>query len=296
MHTPTKEDLNNVYKLLGYRLVEDTQYSLTTVVGWFKNRSVLVETTEEYAIMSCKFDQTTVFFAPLTANKELFPFAVKKCEEYGATRINGLNEWQSAIIKDMGYSLKFNRDYSEYLYNPDDLIYLKGKKFHPKRNFINGVNYPYEFRSYEPSDRAELDKLFYKWNVLHVDGAENLTDDEIKQKIAKGGEQQVIDAVLDDLNAFNLFADVLITDGKIIGFAVGEILPNGIGAIYFEKGDIDYKGIYPLLDNAFCKKHFDGGVVKYINKQEDMGVEGLRKSKLSYNPVKFAERYNAKKI
>ena len=89
---------------------------------------------------------------------------------------------------------------------------------------------------------------------------------------------------------------MLITDGKIIGFAAGEILPNGIGTIYFEKGDIDYKGIYPLLDNAFCKKHFDGGVVKYINKQEDMGVEGLRKSKLSYNPVKFAERYNAKKI
>ncbi|MBO5776410.1 MAG: DUF2156 domain-containing protein [Clostridia bacterium] len=296
MHAPTKEDLNNIYKLLGYQLVEDTQYSLTTVVGWFKDRNVLVETTNEYALMSCEFDDIKVFFAPLTATKELFPSVIQKAISYGATRFSGLNEWQSAIIKDMGYSLKYNRNYSEYLYAPDDLIYLKGKKFHSKRNFINGVNYPYEFRPYNPSDREELDKLFYKWNLSRIEGAENLTEKEIKEKIDAEGEQQVIDMVLDDLDAFNLFADVLVTDGKIIGFVAGEILPNGIGAIYFEKGDISYKGVYPLIDNAFCKKHFDGGVVKYINKQEDMGVEGLRKSKLSYNPVKFAERYNAKKI
>ena len=79
-----------------------------------------------------------------------------------------------------------------------------------------------------------------------------------------------------------------------MGFALGEILPTNVGAIYFEKGDIAFKGIYPLIDNLFCKKHFNE--VRFINKQEDMGLEGLRKSKLSYNPVKLHNRFVAKKV
>ena len=220
------------------------------------------------------------------------------CVRNNSDAVRSLN--RGIIYQERGYEIIPSRDYSEYLYIPSDLIELKGKKFHSKRNFINGFNYQYEFRTYQESDREELFELLYKWSYLHIEkGVEWSEEDNwhshvVLQKIKSDPEIRAIAAVIDDLEGYNCFADVLKIDGKIVGFALGEILPTNIGALYFEKGDIDYKGIYPVLDNLFCKKHFGG--VKYINKQEDMGLEGLRKSKLSYNPIKLAERFIAKKV
>ena len=142
-------------------------------------------------------------------------------------------------------------------------------------------------------------KLLCMWSYRHIDNGVRFCEQEgwIKykdlEKVEVDEEILVLDGVVKDLKGYNCYADVLVVNDEIVGFAAGETMPNGIGALYFEKADIDYRGIYPLLDNLFCKAHF--GEVKYINKQEDMGIEGLRKSKLSYNPVAMAERYTAVK-
>ncbi len=302
MHTPTKEDLNTIYGFLGSSLVEDTSYSKTTILAWFKERNPKVLIQDDFVFFSATTPQGTMCWCPLTKTKDALAPSIKHLESLGYHTFFNANEWQKEVFEELGYTLEETRDYFEYLYSPEDLTELKGKKFHSKRTFINGFKYPYDFRSYLPSDREELNELLYKWSYLHIDKEVEFTvkdgwhKKEIIEKIESDPEIKALNAVLNDLEGFNCFADVLTVEGKIVGFALGEILPNGIGAIYFEKGDIDYKGIYPVLDNAFCKKHFANGEVKYINKQEDMGLEGLRKSKLSYNPIKFAPRYTAKKV
>ncbi len=302
MHTPTKEDLNTIYGFLGSSLVEDTSYSKTTILAWFKERNPKVKVTPDYAFFKATTTEGEMCWCPLTKTKEALAPTIKQLEKEGYNTFFNANEWQKEVFEELGYKIEEVRDYFEYLYLPDDLTELKGKKFHAKRTFINGFKHQYEFRSYSPNDRKDLNELLYKWSFLHIDKEvefsleEGWQKKEIKEKIESDPEIKALNTTLDDLDGFNCFADVLTVDGKIVGFALGEILPNGIGAIYFEKGDIDYKGIYPLLDNAFCKKHFSNGAVKYINKQEDMGLEGLRKSKLSYNPIKFAPRYTAKKV
>ncbi len=302
MHTPTKEDFDTVYSFLGNMLVEDTSYSKSTILGWFHNRNPKIEITDSYVFFSATTKEGKLNWCPLTKEKEGLYTAIKELESKGFTTFLNANEWQKEVFTSLGYEVSERRDFFEYLYSPQDLIELKGKKFHSKRNFINGFSYPYEFRTYLPSDREALNELLFKWSYLHIDKEVEFNEKEgwhkteIKNVILSDPEIQALNCVLDDLDGFNCFADVLVIEEKIVGFALGEIMPNGIGAIYFEKADVEYKGIYPLLDNAFCKKHFSGGVVKYINKQEDMGLEGLRKSKLSYNPVKFAVRYTAKKV
>ena len=303
MYPPSKENLEQIYSILGASGAEDTSYAKTTVIGWFKERTPLVEVGDDYALFSGVTENNKkLFWSPLALSEQALVKAIGIAESYGATAFSNVSDSQKQVYEQLGYSLTHSRDYSEYLYNPQDLIELKGKKYHAKRNFINGFTIPYEFRSYNESDRENLNELLYKWSYLHIDNGVNFSMEngwelkEIRDKILNDPEIKALNAVLDDIEGYNCFADVLtIEGGKIIGFALGEILPSGIGAIYFEKGDVAYKGIYPLLDNAFCKKHFSSGV-KYINKQEDMGLEGLRKSKLSYHPVKFAERYVAKKV
>ena len=77
-------------------------------------------------------------------------------------------------------------------------------------------------------------------------------------------------------------------DGKIVGFETGELTASNVGIVHLEKGDTDYDGIYPSLCQMFAAKHFAG--VRFINRQEDMGLEGLRKSKESYHPCGFVEK------
>lgn len=301
MHFPTNDDLNKLYELLGDLFTEDTSYSKTTVLGWFKDRNPLLKVTDDYAVFSGNAENgTPLYWCPVARNDKAFIEGLSVLEKAGATTILNVTEDRIKLFEKLGYTLTYSRDYSEYLYLPSDLIELKGKKYHQKRNFINGFTTPYQFRSYSKSDRDGLFQLLYKWSYLHIDKDVEWSEEDnwhthsVIEKIKMDPEIKAITEVIDNLEKFNCFADVLISDDKIIGFALGEILPSNVGAIYFEKGDIEYKGIYPLLDNLFCKKHFDG--VKYVNKQEDMGLEGLRKSKLSYHPVKLVDRYVAKKV
>ena len=69
----------------------------------------------------------------------------------------------------------------------------------------------------------------------------------------------------------------------------GVNVPSGVAVVHVEKGEIEYDGIYPAINQMFSKKHFQG--LRYVNRQEDMGLEGLRKSKQSYRPVKMSKKY-----
>lgn len=177
------------------------------------------------------------------------------------------------------------RNYAEYLYNPSDLIELKGKKYHAKRNFIsrftNTYHGKYVFRTYTEADREGVCSLFGEW--IKTKSFDEYHDASERQ------EKKVVKMALEySLRYDDFFADVMEVDGKIIGFETGELTASGVGIVHLEKGDVEYDGIYPTLCQMFAAKHFAG--TRFINRQEDMGLEGLRKSKESYHPCGFVEK------
>ena len=143
-----------------------------------------------------------------------------------------------------------------------------------------------KFRSYQPSDRSKVFALINGWEE-HKEFDEESYDDMANDEL------NVIDLALKLVEqSENYFADVVEFDGKIIGFSMGEVTPSNVGITHIEKGDINYDGIYPFICNAFAKKRFQN--VRYINRQEDMGLEGLRKSKRSFHPIGFCKKYAVK--
>lgn len=166
----------------------------------------------------------------------------------------------------------------EYLYNPEDLITLKGKKFKAKRNFVNGFieRYNYEFVSYEPSMKEEVMSLVSKWGNTH-------------DELDAAGEYLAIERSLDNLEALNMFCDVLKVDGEIIAFEIGFVNQANVGVVMFEKANTNYRGSFQAVNNFFAKKHFEN--CKFVNRQEDLGIEGLREAKMSYHPAAFSEKY-----
>ncbi len=172
-----------------------------------------------------------------------------------------------------------DRNNFDYIYNASDLINLTGKAFHGKRNHINQFTnaYKYEFRPYSPQDHKGILELYDEWASYQSD---------IRGAAA---EKLAIKSALNNIDALGLYCGVITADDKVRAFAIGSNSYNDMGIVHFEKADINYKGIYSAINNFFAAKFFGG--VKYINRQEDMGLENLRKSKLSYNPVFMAEKF-----
>ena len=95
--------------------------------------------------------------------------------------------------------------------------------------------------------------------------------------------------MLENYKKYNMLGGVLRVNGKIIGYSIGEIIGDTLFD-HIEKADISYHGAYQMLTNSFLKEFAADESVKYVNREEDCGDEGLRKSKLSYHPVELIEK------
>lgn len=185
-----------------------------------------------------------------------------------------------ALVDKNAFDIELMDDAAEYLYKTRDIIDLAGKKYHGKRGHISKFVklYPnHIFREYEDSDYDAVIDLFDEWKS-HKDG-------EVR---GINREFAALNTALELRKQYNLKVGVMIVGNELVGFSLGEITPNNIGIVHFEKANIEYEGSYSMLTNCFAKAFLSE--TRLINRQEDMGMEGLRKSKQSYYPVGFAEK------
>ena len=96
--------------------------------------------------------------------------------------------------------------------------------------------------------------------------------------------------VLDHMDDYRMSGGVLLADGRVVGFSLGEIVGDTL-FVHIEKADRTCKGAYQMLVNQFALRYAGEGVA-YINREEDMGDEGLRRAKQSYHPVALLKKYH----
>lgn len=173
---------------------------------------------------------------------------------------------------------EYNRDGSDYIYNSSDLINLSGKKYHGKRNHIKRfMENDWEF---EPITSDNLDDC-----ILFSTQFYNNNENDYSAII----EQYAIDLFFMNMDYLNLKGGVLKADNRIVGITIGEQLNSDTFVVHIEKALADVQGAYPMICNQFAKAN--AAELKYINREEDLGLEGLRKSKLSYKPAFMVDKY-----
>lgn len=195
-----------------------------------------------------------------------------------------LTEGQRALLETI-YPSKFEYirtpDEQDYIYLTKDLVMLAGKKYHSKRNHIARFYRTYDDTRFETldssnaSDALEVVKLWYKENNLNF---------------ATYGEYEVIKEAIEMREEFDMQGAVLYVDQKPVAMTLGSEISDKVFDIYFEKALREYDGVYAVINNEFAKTLTK---YEYINREEDMGIEGLRKAKMSYNPYIILDRYNA---
>lgn len=180
---------------------------------------------------------------------------------------------------------KEERDLFEYIYDAEKLRTLSGKALHAKRNHINKFDSKYKGR-FNIISGENKDELINAVIALRDDP----TLEENKTMLVN--EDAAIDMLCENFDALGLTAGVLYADDNIAAYTIGESI-NGVTAlIHVEKAHRDIEGAYTVINQKFITEAFPEAV--YANREEDMGVEGLRKAKLSYSPLPFDEIYSVK--
>ncbi|MDE5946247.1 MAG: phosphatidylglycerol lysyltransferase domain-containing protein [Oscillospiraceae bacterium] len=266
------------------------EYSFANNMAWRRLSNSKICFYKDFYI-SCAFDTdddipSFIFPSGEGDYREVIDEMRKFSESMGKPlKISGVTEKGLEILKDIygensqAFEIHPERDGFDYIYNSSDLINLSGKKYHKKRNHLLKINeYDWEFLEMKESDFDECIR-FSTINYNIKKGIENFSS------IA---EQFAINTFFSYFSEFNLFGGVIRIDGYIKAFSIGEKLNSDTICVHIEKADTSYNGIYPAINNEFSKRFAKD--VKYVNREEDMGIEGLRKSKLSYHPAYLLEK------
>lgn len=179
------------------------------------------------------------------------------------------------------FTVEYNRDYADYVYETEKLASLAGKKLHAKRNHINKFRTLYPDWSYESLSDKNVEECFQmalKWRN------QNGCEDDVE----KNAEMCVTLNSLRLYKELGLKGGVLRKGGEIAAFTVGEPLCDDTFVVHIEKAFSDIEGAYPMINQQFVQH--ECMEFMYVNREEDTGAEGLRKAKLSYRPAFLVEK------
>lgn len=188
------------------------------------------------------------------------------------------------ILEQMNYKVEFDRNNSDYIYNRTDLENLQGKDFHKKKNLVNAFlkNNNVCVKELDSSNICDAQKVLEHWQE----------GKDFKQT----DYYQCIDALTDIAQNDSILSGIIAyVDVKPVAWSIGEFLPDEkTYLVHFEKADNNYKGVYQFINNETVKNL--PKTVLFINREQDLGDEGMRQAKMTYRPCGFINKYLAYKI
>lgn len=269
-----------------------SSYNFTTNYIWGQDGRIKMCTDEGALYLLCSFSDEKCMLFPL-CDEEYIPTAVTKATKYlknlGVTpKFYGLSESAVLNVKkyfENAFRFDYDRDNSDYVYETAKLISLSGKKLHSKKNHLNSFkrNYNMIYRPLCRDDIPACKELFNLWYEEKNDSDEFLRLSRIATF-----------TLLENFEDLGITGGVIEVDGKIVACTLGEKITPDTALVHVEFADTSYTGAYTAINNEFVKNEFAD--CDFINREEDMGNEGLRKAKTSYHPIKLLNEYTAEYI
>ncbi|MDR1970509.1 MAG: phosphatidylglycerol lysyltransferase domain-containing protein [Treponema sp.] len=182
------------------------------------------------------------------------------------------------VLEAEGLAVAEDRDNSDYLYLRTDLAELPGKKYHKKRNLVNQFLDSYDYQEWPLTEDLVPQAL----EVL----------DRWKEEKGEEGDYVAAREALEQFRGLGMEGALYFIDGKPAGWCLGEGIAGGtIFTVHFEKAAGGYKGIYQFMNQAFARMLPPRYL--YINREQDLGDEGLRQAKMTYRPCRFVRKFAA---
>lgn len=172
-------------------------------------------------------------------------------------------------------------DWADYVYDYSEISELSGRKFHGQKNFVNRfakMHPEARFLQISNDNAGVMADFVKKWDGLYSDGSR-----------MAAAELSAICELAENWDSMGMTGGILVSGEDTVGFTVGEVVGDTL-YVHFEKAMQGIPGAYQYLSTAYLRTLGDAGV-KYVNREEDMGIPGLRQSKSSLHPTKMLKKY-----
>lgn len=231
-------------------------------------------------------DRSQALFMPLGEDlepEELFALSKKAVAAGLSGNIGLVPESYVAIWPDLDryFSITSDRDAADYVYQTEELVELKGNKLHKKKNLISQFKRAYPDYSIVPMNEYNCkDVMLFEKRLLAARPS-------IPRSLVE--EADAIAMAFSHWNDLGLNGLILLVKDEIAAFAVFSPLSSDTWDVHFEKSDVTFKGASQMINYETAK--FLKGTAQYINREQDLGIPGLRQAKLSYVPHALVEPY-----
>ncbi len=221
--------------------------------------------------LPCCFAEIQVYF-----NEVLhLPLLIKLADE-GALDILQLDPEK--------YLVREEEDMKDYLYDGEALRTLAGRKLHKKKNhynnFVKTYGDRYSYRPLTSEDRGEVYRCLERWRDNKGEEVERHMDPEVEG----------IHDILNNLDRLEVKMGGIFIDGRMEAFTMGSLnKAENMAVIHIEKANPEIDGLYQVINREFLQNAFPDAAL--VNREDDLGLPGLRQSKLSYNPCGYARKF-----
>lgn len=257
-----------------------------TIYIWRKVYSTRICHFKDYLLTAYLFDKGNVYFDYPVGSGDISK-AIKFMNEYANKidrkpffSVSGLKQCEEFKQLFPNYVCKELRDNYEYIYLSESLASLKGRKLHSKRNHLNNFKSKYNYSYEEINENNYKDALYVarQWCLQHT--AMDRSDDE--------NEDCAIKEAFKYYKELKFKGGLLKVDDLPVAMTLGEAITDECFVVHFEKALNTVDNAYTAINNMFSQTLTQ---YKYINREEDLGIEGLRKAKLSYRPEILLEKF-----
>ena len=282
------EDREALSGLLSGLWPRQSEFTFTNLFIWRDAYQLRIARIEDaVAIFSWMADPEDSFLLPPLggdANAE----TVRRCFEYMSEaghnpRLARATQEDLARlgISEEHFVVEPDRDQWDYVYLVQDLVELSGSRYHRKRNHIEQFTREHEFE-YMPLT-AELvpqcQELQDRWcDEKHCDLVATLR-----------AEARAVKEVLEKLELLGVTGGCIEVEGAVEAFTLGELLNPDTVVIHIEKANAAFHGLYQVINQQFLERQWSN--VRYVNREQDLGVSGLRRAKESYYPDHMVQKF-----
>lgn len=290
-HRVTIDDIGWINERLCCDRNRSCEYSFGNIFGYDAVMKIFVADYENCLVTKCVLSDDAVSYCFPIGNgdiKKAFDAVLldaknsgAECDIFGLTKENAefVNSNYGGVLEAVP-----DRDAFDYVYLSTDLISLAGKKYQPKRNHISYFKRSFNW-TYETISRKNIPEclaMSERW----------LLESESEYKDSLENELKIIKRVFDNYEALGFVGGLIRVDGKVIAYTMGERLSKVSFCVHFEKAFASYRGAYPIINQQFVENELSS--FTYINREDDVGAENLRKAKLSYQPAFLLEKYSVR--
>ena len=265
-----------------------SEQTFTNLYVWRNSRSVEYAVVDETLLLIAGYGGQRYFMPPVGKNISLGYETYKSMiGELDISSIRLIPDDHIETVKNVfgsDVNILSDRDNYDYVYAADKLANLTSRKLSSKRNFIHRFENSYKYRllPYQSNMRDGCIRLMQKW----ITGR---TDD-----VGLRNEYVAMQNLLNDYERLDAVGTVIEIDDTIVSFAFGEPLNNDTFVIHFEKADTDYVGAYQMINKLFVSESVLP-CYPFVNREQDLGHEGIRRAKMSYLPDRLVAKYTLQK-